>query len=123
MIQIEALPALDWNEQALFEMEQFGSSLVKQSTAMYQFDLAGVIGLVHSSLTSPPWLWAAFASEMDFAALRKFAELQNHIPSGTRTCIQAGYMAGERFAEFFGFVQTEDCFTMSGITYNVFRRD
>lgn len=123
MIQIETLPLLDWNTQALFEMEQFGTSLVSQSTTMYQFGQAGVIGLIYQSLTSPPWLWAALTSGIDFPALRKFAELQKHIPSGTRTCIQAGYVAGERFAEFFGFVRTEDCFTMSGIAYNVFRRD
>lgn len=126
MIQIELIeqfPDLDWTEYTLYEMEKFGLNLIGQTTAMYQLGAAGVLGLVCRNLAERPWLWLALTNQIDMTTLKELRKECYRIPVGTMTAIQQGYSAAERFALFFGFVPTGDSFNMSGMAYNIYRRN
>lgn len=125
MIQIELvdkLPDLNWSQQARTELDLHGNAGLNSATQIYQLGRVGVLGLNYPTLVSPPWLWFMLAQAANIADLKNLRRESLRIPPGTKTCVQDGYAAGERFAAFFGFVPTGDCFTLKHLTYNIYRR-
>lgn len=125
MIQIElvdALPDLNWSEQALLELDLHGNAGLNSATQIYQLGNIAVLGYNYPTLTSPPWVWFMLAEGVSITDVKELKRESVRIPLGAKTCVQAGYAAGERFAAFFGFIPTGDCFTLNNLRYNIFRR-
>ena len=107
MILINRLPDLPWSEYCAEEIRQESSNLFSQSTVVYQIDNFAVIGFIHLSFLSPPWLWAAF-TDMGMRELRELKNLMKQIPQGTITGVSKDSPVALRFARAFGFRKAHD---------------
>jgi hypothetical protein len=104
---ILSLPDFDWNEQAQKEIALNAQQVLDQTTVMYQVGEVAVIGLIYRSLALPPWMWFALTKGVGFRQLVDFRMLARKIPYGTATSVAEGWVVGNRFAKFYGFVPTE----------------
>lgn len=104
---INRLPDLDWTERAQRQIQLAGGdAIIAISQAAYRLGNAGVIGLIYSSLLSPPWLWFALARSVTMRDLIDFRRMQHLIPQGTMAAVEDEDEVAYRFAKFFGFVET-----------------
>jgi hypothetical protein len=118
MNPIKSLPDLEWNDIAAHEISMSGEELLAQSDFMWRVGEVAICGLIYQTWTSPPWLWFALAANVTFSDLIDFRRLARLIPEGTLTAVQSNLTLAKRFAEFYGFVETDR--QLDG--YTIYRR-
>jgi len=122
MIQINAVPDLDWTEESQREINR-NPELVAESDFAWQIGDWFIAGWHYPVFAGPPWFW--FAMTKDFAGmkLRRLQELQPRLPVNCHAAVLKGWTAGERFAKHFGFSPTGDEVTVEDELFLVYRRD
>lgn len=118
MIAIETLPDLPWTEQSAAEIAK-APGLVEDSDFAWQVDDLFVAGWHYPVLAGPPWFWFALTENFERKDVRRLLILRPKIPAGAFTAVQRDFVAGHRFAKYFGFQPTGD--VVEG-DYLVYRR-
>lgn len=122
MSQIDRLPDLDWSEHAAEEIAVSGQALLDRSDFIWKVGEVAICGLIYESFTSSPWFWFALARGVGMRDLIDFRRLALMIPSGSLTAVMDGKPVAARFAEFYGFEETDKVREHAGRTYKIFRR-
>lgn len=122
MNPIDQIPELNWNAQARHEIAVTGESLLAMSDYCWRLGDCGIVGLIYTTLTSPPWMWMALSKDIAFRDLIYFRRMQEMIPYGTLVAVAEDYAVGKRFAEFYGFEPTPTLNEHRGVTYRTYRR-
>lgn len=122
MSPIKHLPNLDWNEIAQQEIIVTGSNLVSQSDFAYQIGCVAIAGLIYQSYTAPPWFWFALAKGVTLRDLIDFRALREEIPVGALTAVREEWPNAIRFAEFYGFENTNNDRLVGDYVYKIYRR-
>lgn len=118
MTPINQLPSFDWNDQAKEEILREGQDLINRSHFSWAVGDVVICGLIYSTYTSPPWFWFAMSKGVTLRDLIDFRRLARLIPRGTMTAVAETFREGIRFAEFYGFTETDH--TVDG--YKIYRR-
>lgn len=119
---INHLPNLNWNEIAEQEIIVTGADLVAQSDFAYQIGCAAIAGLIYQSYTAPPWFWFALAKGVTIRDLIDFRALREKIPAGAQTAVCEDWPNAIRFAEFYGFEDTNNDRLYGDRVYKIYRR-
>lgn len=122
MNPIDKIPDFDWTDQARKEIGLAGQLLLEQSELSYSVGNVLICGLIYQNFLSPPWFWFALAKGVTLRHLIDFRRLQDFIPQGTLTAVEADFTEGLRFAKFYGFEDAGQVEVRGNITYNIFRR-
>lgn len=125
MNQIEkifTIPAWDWSENSKVEMIDMTEIVESATDFMWRVGNVAVVGFIHHTLLSPPWMWFLLNKDISVGDLLDFRRLTNMIPSGTLTGIKLGFVKGERFAELYGFVPTDVICEQGDLQYQVYRK-
>jgi hypothetical protein len=122
MNPIKNLPEMNWTAQARREIAITGEQLLAMSDYCWRLGDCGVVGLIYTSLTSPPWMWMALTEDVRFRDLIDFRRMREMIPYGTLVAVDEDFTVGRRFAEFYGFEATPTLRKHKGVTYRTYRR-
>ncbi len=122
MIQINALPELDWTEQSAKEIAR-SPTIVEDSDFAYQLGDWFVGGWKYPSFVGPPWFWFALSKQAGVGQLRRLKVLQPMMPADLHTAVLRGWTVGDKFAKWFGFKPTDEVMDIEGEEYLVYRRD
>lgn len=123
MIPIEKLPKLNWTDNSAFEIaEAGGDELLSQSDLAWQLGNVLVVGLIYHTLTAPPWMWFALTKDVKFRDLIDFRRIKDYIPIGTTTAVAEDFPMAQRFAEFYGFEDTQTAHFYKGRWFKIYRR-
>lgn len=122
MTPIKGLPNLDWNEIARREIIVTGADLVAKSDFAYQIGRVAIAGLIYHNYMAPPWFWFALAKDVKLRDLIDFRALREEIPSGSLTAINEEWPNAIRFAEFYGFEDTNERRLYGDKPYRIYRR-
>lgn len=122
MSPIDSLPNLDWSEIASREIIITGADLVAKSDFAYQIGRVAIAGLIYDSYVAPPWFWFALAKGVTLRDLIDFRALREQIPAGSFTAIDEAWPNAIRFAEFYGFKDTDRDRLCGDRTYKIYRR-
>lgn len=117
MSRIDSIPTLNWNDQARSEMGN-AEALIRCSDFMWKVGEVAICGLIYETYTSPPWMWFALSRDVTMRDLIDFRRLSTLIPRGTLVGVAEDYALGVRFAEFYGFSNTNSRLQ----NYKIFRR-
>lgn len=122
MNRIDRLPDFDWSDRAKRQIETFGADLVKESNFAFAIGNVAVAGLIYVSFTEKPWFWFALARNVRFRDLIDLRRLQENIPPGSRTAVEAEDAVAIRFAKYYGFRETGGSFTHNNVDYVLMRK-
>jgi len=123
MIPISNLPALNWTDNSRYEIgEAGGDALLEASDMAWQLGNLLVVGLIYSTLTSPPWMWFALTKDVAFRDLIDFRRIKDYIPLGTLTAVAEDFTVAQRFAKFYGFEETGERQMYHDRFYQIYRR-
>lgn len=121
MTPIKTMPDLPWTEQSAKEIAAAGKDLAAASDFAWQVGDLFVAGWYYPALAGPPWFWFALTTNFERRHIRVLNELRPAIPAGATTAVDKDFIAGLRFAQFYGFKPTGE--TQQDGQYLVYRRD
>jgi len=119
---ITGLPNWRWKEHSQEEITLTGEELVVMSDFVWRIGNVAVAGFIHTSYTSPPWMWFVLADNVGIADLIDFRRLALLIPKGTLTAVDSNFHVGFKFARVYGFVETDEELDYSGRLYKLMRK-
>jgi hypothetical protein len=126
MNPIELITALPknwrWKKHSEEEISMTGEELVDMSDFVWRVGAVAIAGFIHTSYTSPPWMWFVLAEKVRFSDLVDFRRLAAQIPRGTLTAVAMDYSVGLKFAKFYGFVETGEEVDYLGRPFMVMRK-
>lgn len=116
--EIAEIPELEWAHpsQTLVEDD------FKNNLQLYQLGNAGVLGIVYSSLISPPWIWFRLSKSFSNRDLIELKKESYRLPRDAHTVVKTTFKEGERFARFFGFEPQHTLIDYDGDVYEIYRR-
>lgn len=120
--RVVSLPDLDWITNARDEIAASGQDFVSETDFIWQIGNVAVAGFMYHTLLSAPWMWFVLARGISIGDLLDFRRLAEEIPLGTQTAVRADYLAGLRFAKFYGFKPTGQVHEHGRNNYMIFRR-
>lgn len=119
---VTGLPKWQWKENSKREIFMTGEELVGSSDFVWRVGNVAVVGFIHSSYLTPPWMWFLLANKVTIADLVDFRRLALMIPKGTLTAVAVDFKVGLRFAKLYGFVETDEEINYADRTYRVMRK-
>lgn len=119
---ITGLPDWQWKDHSKNEIAMTGEQLVEMSDFVWRLGAVAVAGFIHTSYTSPPWMWFVLAEDVGVADLIDFRRLALRIPKGTLTAVKADFAVGIKFAKVYGFTETGEEEFYSGRPYKIMRK-
>jgi len=119
---ITGLPEWKWKPNSEKELELTGQQLVNVSDFVWRVGVVAVVGFIHTSYTSPPWMWFLLAEGVRIKDLIDFRRLALQIPKGTLTAVASDFGLGLKFARVYNFVETDEEVTDAGRKYKIMRK-
>ena len=119
---VRGLPNWDWSEHCRQEIALTGEQLVEQSDFVWRIGNFALIGFMHTSLTSPPWMWFLLTKGTTISHLIDLRRLSVRIPVGTLTAVDASFSTGLKFAKAYGFEEVGKECEYFGHVYRLMRK-
>jgi hypothetical protein len=119
---ITGLPEWKWKPNSEKELELTGQQLVNISDFVWRVGSVAIAGFIHTSYTSPPWMWFLLAEGVRVKDLIDFRRLALKIPKGTLTAVAVDFKLGYRFARIYDFVETGEEVNDAGRVYKIMRK-
>lgn len=105
---ITNLPAWQWKPNSEREIIISGEELVGQSDFVWRVGNVAIVGFIHTSYLTAPWMWFLLANNVTIADLVDFRRCAELIPKGTLTAVATDFALALRFAKLYNFVETDE---------------
>ena len=119
---ISSLPNWKWKANSELELGLADPRLIASSDFIWRVGNVAVVGFMHESFISPPWMWFLLADNVRLADLIDFRRLALMIPKGTLTAVAKDFEVGLRFAKVYDFVEMDEEVVDSGRHYKLMRK-